>query len=60
MTDEEKARMAAAEDEALKILNRRISEGRWYPRRHQRLAFIVILGVLVVFLAVVFIARLII
>lgn len=35
--------MAAAEREALEMLRRKMSEGRWYPRRHMQLALFVVL-----------------
>jgi hypothetical protein len=44
LTPEERERLERAEQEALEILNRKMREGRWYPRRHMRFAFFVILG----------------
>jgi hypothetical protein len=43
MTEEERARLEAAEREALKMLHRRMREGRRYPRRHQQVVFLIIL-----------------
>ena len=44
LTPEEKGRLEAAEQEALKVLSRQMREGRWYPRRHMRFAFFVLFG----------------
>jgi hypothetical protein len=45
LTPEQRARLEAAEQEALRQLNRRMSEGRWYPRRHMRFAFFVLFAI---------------
>lgn len=45
LTPEERARLAAAEQEALSILKRQLNEGRRSPRRHQRYALVVFVAV---------------
>ena len=47
MTQDERERMAAAEREALEMLRRKMSEGRWYPRRHMQFALFVVLPIFV-------------
>jgi hypothetical protein len=49
LTPEERERLERAEQEALAILNRRMREGRWYPRRHMRFAFFVIAAIFALF-----------
>ena len=39
--------MAATEREALEMLRRKMSEGRWYPRRHMQFALFVVLPIFV-------------
>jgi hypothetical protein len=43
-----------AEQEALKMLNRAMREGRRYPRRHMRFAVLVVLPLFVLFIFLVF------
>jgi len=45
LTPEERERLERAEQEALRILNRKMREGRWYPRRRMRFAFYVIAAI---------------
>ena len=45
LTPEERQRLAAAEQAALELLNRRLKEGRYSPRRHQRFALFVFFAV---------------
>ena len=45
MTPEVRERLARAEQAALDMLNRRMREGRWYPRRHMRFAYFVIFAI---------------
>ncbi|MCO5296965.1 MAG: hypothetical protein M9921_08915 [Fimbriimonadaceae bacterium] len=40
LTPEERERLDAAENEALQMLSRQMREGRWYPRRHMRVALV--------------------
>lgn len=44
LNPEQQARLALVEQEALALLNRKMREGRATPRRHMRVAFIVLLG----------------
>ena len=48
LTPEERERLEAAEQEALKILKSRMSEGRWYPRRHMQLSCLIVLPIMLV------------
>jgi hypothetical protein len=48
LTPEERERLARAEQAALDMFNRRMREGRWYPRRHMRFAFFVIAAIFAV------------
>lgn len=50
LTPEERARLSAVEQEALKMLSLRMREGRRCPRRHMRVALValLVLGVLIV------------
>jgi t-SNARE complex subunit (syntaxin) len=50
MTDEELERQSAVEQEALKMLNIALKEGRRTPRRHQRFALAIVLPIFVVVL----------
>lgn len=52
LSPEERVRLEAAEQEALRMLKRRMSEGRWYPRRHMRFAFLVLFLLCLLFFAV--------
>ena len=52
LTPEERERLARAEQEALALLNRRMSEGRRFPRRHMRFAFFVIAAIFGLYLFV--------
>lgn len=45
MSPEERQRLEAAEQVALDILNRRMREGRYFPRRHMRFALFVFFAV---------------
>ncbi len=56
LTPEERARLAAAEQEALSILKRQLNEGRREPRRHQRFALAVFVFVAVLALVLMGIA----
>lgn len=47
LSPEECARLEVAEREALTLLRRKMSEGRWYPRRHMQLALFVVLPIFV-------------
>lgn len=49
LTPEQQERLQAAEQEALRIMNRTMSEGRRTPRRHMRFAVLVIAAGLLVF-----------
>ena len=42
-----------AEQEALRLLNRSMREGRYFPRRHQRFALFVVLPLFMLFIALV-------
>lgn len=48
LTPEERARLSAVEQEALKMLSLRMREGRWYPRRHMRVAVFAIVVLLAI------------
>lgn len=48
LTPEERERLDAAEAKALDMLNRKMREDRWYPRRHQRFVVFVIFGLFAV------------
>ncbi|MDQ2986303.1 MAG: hypothetical protein M3R13_06225 [Armatimonadota bacterium] len=52
LTPEQRERLAAAEANALEMLNRKMREDRWFPRRHQRFVVFVIIGSMVLFLLV--------
>ena len=52
LTPEERARLEAAEQEALRVLHARMREGRYYPRRHMRFAVIVLMVMGLLFFAV--------
>ena len=44
LSPEEQERLDRAEAHALYLLRRKMREGRWYPRRHQQLAFLLLFG----------------
>ena len=52
LTPEERARLDAAEQEALRRFYNRMNEGRRTPRRHERLAFFVLFAISALFFAV--------
>ena len=53
LTPEQRERLEAGEAKALEMLNRKMREDRWYPRRHMRFALMVILALFaLLFLAI--------
>lgn len=59
LTPEQRERLERAEQAALDMLNRRMREGRWYPRRHMRFALLVVRAFFALYFVVLLVAWLI-
>lgn len=47
MTPEQHERLRQAEQYALQMMTRKMSEGRWYPRRHMQVAVVALVALVV-------------